>query len=161
MKRILFLVLCVFPVFGPQARGAVEIYANGHQYDSLQAYLASKKSAVAQSPSTPASLNSRQEDYIRKEAQQLGIKVDFSKVKTLKVNQKKLSDTALHKLYVLSVENGVAGALQDFYSTPVGRRIFPEQLQGAIQQAVIRSKDPKLLISGPGKVRILERAQYE
>ncbi len=119
MMRILFLVLCVFPVLAPQARGAVEIYANGHQYDSLQEYLASKKSAVAPSP------------------------------------PEKLSDIALHKLYVLSVENGVVGALQDFYSTPVGRSITAEQLQEAIQQAVTKSKDPKLLISKPGKVRIM------
>lgn len=113
------MLLCVFPVLVPQARGAVEIYANGHQYDSLQAYLASKKSVAA--PSPPG----------------------------------KLSDTALHKLYVLSVENGVVGALKDFYSTPVGRSITAAQLQEAIQQAVTRSKDPKLLISKPGKVRIM------
>ena len=68
---------------------------------------------------------------------------------------KRSSDTALHELYVLSVENGVIDALQDFYSTPVGHAITLEQLQEAIQQAVTRSKDPKLLISGPGKVRIM------
>ena len=108
MKRTLFLVLWVIFGYGPQAQGAIEIYANGHRYDSLQGYLSSKK-----------------------------------------------SDTALHKLYVLSVEKGVIGALQDFSSTPVGHSITPEQLQGAIQQAVTRSKDPKLLLSRPGKVRIM------
>ncbi len=119
MRRILFLVLCVFLGVAPQARGAVEIYAKGHQYDSLQAYLASKKSAALLSP------------------------------------QKELSDTALHQLYVLGVEHGVVDALRDFYSTPVGCSITAEQLQGAIAQAVTRSKEPKLLISQPGKVRIM------
>ena len=118
MKRILFLVLWVIPVLGTQAQGAIEIYANGHKYDSPQAYLASKKSAP--------------------------------------VNQKKLSDASLHKLCVLSVENGVVGALQDFYQTwGQSDFIFPEQLQEVIQQAVTTSKDPKLLISGEGKVRIM------
>ena len=117
----MFLVLWIIPVLGSQAQGAIEIYANGHKYDSPQAYLASKKS-----------------------------------VKTLQVNQKNLSDTALHKLYVLSVENGVVSALQDFYQT-CGESDFisPEQLQEAIQQAVTTSKDPKFLISGEGKVRIM------
>ena len=68
----------------------------------------------------------------------------------------KSSNIASHELYVLSVENGVIDALQDFYSTPVGHSITPEQLQEAIQQAVTRTKDPKLLISEPGKVRIME-----
>ena len=158
MKRILFLVLCV-PVFGPQARGAaIEIYANGHKYDSLQTYLTSKEPVKAIVPSSaPVSLNSQQEDYIRKEAQQLGIKVDFSKVKTYQVNQKKIPDTVLHKLYVLSVENGVVNALQDFYEArgQSDFQISPEQLQGAIQQEVTMSKNPKLLISQPGKVRIM------
>ena len=43
MKRILFLFICFTPVFLPQASGAVEIYANGHKYDSLRAYQDSKK----------------------------------------------------------------------------------------------------------------------
>jgi len=129
MMRILFLVLCVFSVLGPQARGAIEIYANGHKYDSLQAYLASKKSAAV--PSSPK-------------------KSSGSTTLTT-------GDTALHKLYVLSVEHGVAGALRDFYETrgQPDFRISPEQLPEAIAQAVTTSKDPKLLISRPGKVRIM------
>ena len=67
----------------------------------------------------------------------------------------------MHKLYVLSVENGVVGALQDFYQTwgqadlQTPQSISSGQLQEAIQQAVTTSKDPKLLISEPGKVRIM------
>jgi len=121
--RILFLVLCLIPVFGPQARGTtIEIYANGHKYDSLQAYLLSKNSATL--PSSP----------------------------------QKLSDGALHKLYVLSVENGMVGALQDFYKTwgQSDFQISAEQLPQAIRQAVTTSKNPKLLISRPGKVRIMD-----
>ncbi len=161
MLRILFLVLWIILQLGPQAHGAVEIYANGHEYDSLQAYLASKKSAKSGTPSTPVSLNSQQEDYIRKEAEQLGINVDFSKVKTLQVNQEKLSEADLHKLYVLSVENGVVGALRDFYSNPIGRSITVAQLKEAIAQAVTTSKDPKFLISRPGKVRIMSLTAQE
>jgi hypothetical protein len=121
MKRILFLVLWVVFVFQTPAYPAIEIYANGHKYDSPQTYLASRKSA-----------------------------------KILQGNQKDLSDATLHKLYVLSVENGVVGALRDFYQTR-GQSDFisPEQLQEAIQQAVTTSKDPKLLISGAGKVRVM------
>jgi len=161
MKRILFLVLWVVPIFVPQAQGAIEIYVNGHKYGSLQAYLASKKTTVAKISFKPVSLDSQQEDYIRKAAQQLGINVDFSKVKTFQVGQKSLTDRDLHKFYVLSVENGVVGALHDFYQnwghpdfqTP--NRISSEQLQEVIQQAVATSKDPKLLISELGKVRIM------
>jgi hypothetical protein len=158
MKRILFLILWIIPALGAQAQGAIEIYVNGHKYDSLQAYQASKKAVVAP---TPASLNSQQEDYIRKEAQQLGIDVDLSKVKTIQINQQGLSDSTRHKLYVLSVEHGVVGALQGFYQAqgqydiPITHMISSVQLQGAIQQAVTASKDPKLLITEPGKMRIM------
>ncbi len=125
MMRILFLVLWVILGYGPQAQGAIEIYANGHKYDSLQAYLASKKSTEAVTP------------------------------------PKKISNTALHKLYVLSVEHGMVDALRDFYQTwgqsdfQMTRGISSEQLPEAIKQAVTTSKDPKLLISGQGKVRIM------
>ena len=67
----------------------------------------------------------------------------------------------MHRLYVLSVENGVVSALEDFYQTrgksdfQITRNISSEQLQEAIGQAVAMSKDPKLLISEPGKVRIM------
>jgi len=139
MMRILFLVLWVISVFGPQARGAtIEIYANGHKYDSLQAYLTSKKIVVGAGHAQPLH-DSEHARPVHKE----------------------LSDTALHQLYVLSVEHGIVDSLQDFYQTwgqsdfQVIRRISSEQLQQAIQQAVTRSKDPKLLISGPGKVRIM------
>jgi len=72
-----------------------------------------------------------------------------------------------HKLYVLSVENGVVDALQDFYQPqgqqgfPIGQEISSEQLQAAIQQAVTASKEPKLLISEPGKVRIMALTSQE
>ncbi len=128
MKRILFLLLWAVLAQGTQARGApIEIYANGHKYASFQSYLESKN-PVAVPP---------------------------------KVSQKGLSDAALHKLYVLSVENGVAGALRDFYETraqfdlQMAHKISSEQLQEAIAQAVAKSKDPKLLISRQGKVRIM------
>lgn len=140
MLRILFLFLWLIPVvLGSPARGEIEIYANGHKYDSLQAYQVSKESAVA---------HSSQE------------------------SQNILSDATRHKLYVLSIENGMAGILQDFYETldqsgpqmvhtlipgtPVSLSNTPEQLQEAIQQAVTASKDPKLLISQPGKMRIMD-----
>ena len=160
MKRILFLVLWTIPLLGPQVQAGIEIDVNGHSYDSLQAYQASKK-AAALSSSIPASLNNQQEDYIRQAAQKLGINVDFSKIKTFQVNQESLNDTTRHQLYVLSVENGVVSALQDFYHNrgqydiQMPHRISSAQLQGAIQQAVTRSKDPKLLISEPGKIRIM------
>jgi hypothetical protein len=161
MKSILFLLLCVF--FGSTARswGDIEIYANGHKYDSLQEYLASKKAVTAPSLATPASLDSQQAEDIRKAAQQMGINVDFKKVKTFQIGPKGSSSELIHRFYVLSVENGVVGALQDFYqnwgqSVPrISRVISSEQLQEAIQQAVSSSKDPKFLISEPGKVRIM------
>jgi hypothetical protein len=161
MKRILFLVIWLVPFFAPVVHGDIEIYANGHKYGSLQEYLASKKAVAMPSPATPVALNSQQEDEVRKEAQQLGINVDFNKVKTLQINQKGLSGESMHKLYVLSVEDGVIGALQDFYQTRgqsnvrVNSIISSEELQEAIQQAVATSKDPKFLISEPGRVRIM------
>jgi hypothetical protein len=122
MKRRLFFLLWIIFVFQAPAYPAIQIYANGHSYGSLQAYLTSKGSA-----------------------------------KTAQVNHEDLSDAARHKLYVLSVEHGVVSALQDFYQTR-GQSYFqisPEQLQEAIQQAVATSKEPKLLVSEGGKVRIM------
>ena len=107
---------------------AIEIYVNDHKFDSLQAYTLWKKSAEERS------------------------------TQTVRVNQKDLSDKAWHKIYVLSVENGVVGALQDFYRSwgqAIPRKISSEQLQEAIAQAVARSKYPKFIISEPGKVRIM------
>jgi hypothetical protein len=139
MLRIVFLFLCLIPALGPQAFGSIEIYAKGHKYDSIQEYLASKKLPV----------NSIQE------------------------SQNNLSDPTRHRLCVLGVENGIVTALQDFYepNIPLGvaasslmpsartllvsRKLTVEQLQEAIQQAVTASKYPKLLISEPGKVRIM------
>ena len=177
MMRILFLILWFIFIFGyraiadvryeDQAPGAIEIYANGHKYDSLQAYLAFKKSAEEQSPPTPVKLNSQQEEYMRQEAQQLGMNVDFSKVKSFQINQKKLTDAALHKLYVLSVENQMVGALRDFYQawpqsdSRLAPGISSKQLQEAIRQKVATSKAPKLLISGPGKVRIMALSEQD
>jgi hypothetical protein len=161
MIRILFLVLWIMPFLFSQAQGALEIYVDGHKYDSFQAYLASKKAAVIKNPATPVTLNNQEEDDIRKEAKQWGMDVDFSKVKTFQVGQKDMPDKTLHQFYVLSVEHGVVGALQDFYQNwgqsevQVPRTISSEQLQVAIQQAVATSKEPKLLISEPGKVRIM------
>jgi hypothetical protein len=126
MFKTVFLFLCFVPFLCPQAYGSVEIYAKGHQYDSLQTYLTSKKLAL------------------------------------FRAHQKGLSDETRHKLYVLSIENGITGVLQDFYQAwdqsrlQTVFRISPDQLQNAIQQAVTASKDPKLLISQPGKVRIME-----
>jgi hypothetical protein len=126
MKRILFFLLWVILVFQIPAYSAIEIYVNGHKYDSPQAYLASKRSAVV--------VGARHAVPVHKD----------------------LSDAVLHKLYVLSVENGMVSALQDFYQAlGQSNSISPEQLQEAIQQTVTTSKDPKLLISGAGKVRIM------
>ena len=171
MKRILFLVLWSIPLLGLQAQGAIEVFVDGHKYDSFQAYLASQKTAVAKTPPTGVALNNQEEEYIRKEAQELGIDVDFNKVKTFQINPKGSSDKSLHQFYVLSVEHGVIGALQDFYQNWPSSRTFTvvqgqaepqmphlissEQLQTVIQQAVATSKEPKLLISEPGKVRIM------
>ena len=72
-----------------------------------------------------------------------------------------MPDKALHKLYVLSVEDGVVGAFQDFYQPQgqsdiqVSQKISSAQLQSVIQQAVTTSNAPKLLIAQPGKVRIM------
>jgi len=117
-QEMFFLVLSIVACLLPQrAHGGIEIYADGHQYNSLQAYQLSKKTAV-----TPS----------------------------------------MHQLYVLSVENGVKGALQDFYETrraavaPWAHKISSGELQGAIAQAVTASNGPKLLISQPGRVRVMD-----
>ena len=130
MKRILFLVLWIIPVLSSSSQGAIEIFADGHKYDSLQAYQASEKSSTVQTSAASAELTD-------------------------------LSNITRHQLYVLSVENGVVGALQDFYQSQgvldfqLSHRISSEQLQEVIQQTVTKSTDPKLLISEPGKLRIM------
>ena len=161
MMRNLFLILWVIGPLSSQAHAAIEIYANGHQYNSMQKYLAMEKAAAAKAASTPGALNSQQEDYIRKAAKKLGVDVDFSKIKTFQLGPSNISDNTRHRLYVLSIENGVIGALEDFYQgrqqsgLPMPHRIFLAQLQEAIRKAVTTSKEPKLLISEPGKVRIM------
>ena len=132
MLRILFLFLWIIPVLASPALGAVEIYANGHKFDSIQDYTSWEESAL------------------------------HSKALSLKDGQIKISDTTRRKLYILSIENGMAGILQNFYQTwgqsvlPVTHRISSDQLQEAIQQAVMASTDPKMLISQPGKMRIVD-----
>ena len=161
MKRILFLFLCSISWLQPPAWGAIEIYVKGHKYASIMDYLASKKSVFLKSPTVTASLNRQQEQYVLQKAKEWGVKVDFKKVKTIQIGPKNLSNSTQHKLYVLSIENGVISALKDFYETQGlpnlghSRPISSEQLQDAINQAVARSKEPKLLISTPGKVRIM------
>jgi hypothetical protein len=73
---------------------------------------------------------------------------------------RKLSDADLHRLYVLSIENGMVNALQDFYQAWGNadlkvRRISLGQVQDLIRQAVTSSKSTKLLIVQPGKLRIM------
>jgi len=121
MMKALFLILCLFLPGAARAGTPVEIYANGHKYDSLQAYQASK-----------------------------AMTLDVASASTMR------------KLYVLSVEKGVAGALQNFYQTfwagsdfYLDQRIYPDQMQEAIRKAVTATPAPKLLISESGKVRIL------
>ena len=158
MKRTLFLLLSLLPAV--QAWGGIEIYVKGHKYDSMEAYQASKRPVVAAvTTAVPVPLNNQQEDYIRQEAQRMGFKVDLSKIKTFQVG--KQDPKALHQLYVMSVERGMAYALTDFYQSRgqfdfhIPRQIASSQLQGAIQQAVTNSPSPKLLIAEPGKIRIM------
>ena len=161
MLRILFLVLWSITFISSSSQGAIEIYADGNKFNSIQAYQTSEKKADAQTSATPSSLNNQQEDYIRQKAKQLGIDVDFSKIKTFQVGQGDVSDDIRHKLYVLSVENGVVGALQDFYQSrgeldfQLSHHISSNQLQEAIKEAVTKSDAPKLLIAEPGKLRIM------
>lgn len=143
MRRTLFLVLWLVFAFGSQAR-AIEIYVNGHKYGSLEAYKAYQRTMTA----TPVSLG--------------------RPLKTLPMGPQDISDATRHQLYVLSVENGMVGALQDFYQAQ-GQPDFQtphigssEELQEAIQQAVTASAAPKLLIAQPGKLRIMAlTARYE
>jgi len=162
MKRILFLCLWALIILQTPTRAEIEIYADGHKYVSLQAYQDSERSLALQpSAQDAAALSSQQDDYIREETKQLGMDVDLGKIKTLRIAPSDLSGTTRRQLFVLSVENGVAGALQDFYSnraqgdvqTP--QKISSDQLQEVIQQAVTKSKEPTLLIAQPGKMRIM------
>ena len=123
MQRILFLVLSFILGAPGLSRAAIEIDANGHHYDSLQAYLASEKttSVVAIAP----------------------------------------ADGGAHRLYSFSVEDGVKDALTDFkqHQKRSDLKITPQitsaQLQAVLEAAMSNSKGPKLLISQPGKMRIL------
>ena len=153
MIRILFLVLWVVMILTAPSNAAVEVYINGHKYDSIEAYLASKKTIGVE------------DDYIKEVAGSYGIKVDLSKIKTFQISkrdQPKVSDQTMHKLYVMSLENGVVDALKDFYNSrgqfdlTIPYRISPRQLPDVIQRSVTTSNAPKLLISQPGKVRIMD-----
>jgi hypothetical protein len=152
----MFFAILILPFLGGPAKG-VEIYANGHRYASMQEYQDMKNAAAI---STVPALSRKDENFILKEGQKLGIKVDLSKVKTIQLKPK-LSDVALHNLYILGVERGVVDALRNFYQkmSPsdirVTPRILSNQLQDVIKQEVTTSKNPKLLISQHGKMRIM------
>ena len=128
MLRILFFSLCFFQVVLVGAQTNIEIFADGHRYDSFKDYQDSKKHL----------------EVLSKQA----------KTATM-------SPATQHRLYVMSVEKGVVGALEDFYeqrSSPaiqLAHRVTLDQMQEAIQEAVTSSKGPKLLISQPGKIRIM------
>jgi hypothetical protein len=157
MMRIMFLALTIFSFLGSPVR-ALEIYVNGHRYGSVQEYQALKKSMV---PSVP--LSRQDENFIVIQGEKMGIRVDLRKVKTIQVNSKQ-TDVALHELYILSVETGVVNALQGFYRNMgpsdfrAAPKVLADQLQQVIKQAVTTSKNPKLLISRHGKMRIMSLA---
>jgi len=66
-----------------------------------------------------------------------------------------------HQLAVIGVEDGVVGALKNFYvpqnqiGEAINRTIRPADLEDVLAQAVGGSDIPKLLIASPGKLRIL------
>ena len=169
MMKVLFLILCLFPVFEAQAQTPVEIYVKGDKYDSLQAYKASKDHpSSGEFLAKPAALNSQEQDFVRSQTEKLGVKVDINRVKTLDVPSSFLSEPTSHTLYVLSVERGMVNALEDFYRTwgadpnlDWERKLLSsepvpvDQMEEAIRKAVTISDAPKFLISQPGKVRIM------
>ena len=109
------------------AQTPIEIYANGHKYDSLQAYKASEQPVTGH----------------------------LSKVKPPEITADFLSAATMHELYGLGVEDGVFGALKDFCQASVSQTIAADQIEDAIRKAVTASEAPKLLISESGKVRIM------
>jgi len=161
MKRIVFLILTIILCLPLNARAGVEIFIDGHKYDSFQDYENSKKSVKPQLSLSAADIKKQQDDYIRQEAKKLGIKLDLNKIKTIQIKPKSQSELAQHRLFVLGIENSVVGALQEFYQNwgqsdiRMPKEVSVDQLQQIIEQAVSSSKEPKLLISEPGKVRIM------
>ena len=125
MKRILFLALGIIPFLGSLAQANIEIYVNGHKYDSLQAYEASKSKTlnVTSNPLSEATMH-------------------------------KLYILSVEKGMVTAFENfyRTFWAGSDF---TLGERIAPDQMQEAIKKAVTASGSTKLLIAGSGKVRIM------
>ncbi len=77
--------------------------------------------------------------------------------KTDQVKPQEITDAVQHKLYVLSVENGLVNALEAFYQGHGHAKVplSDLQLQEAIKQAVTQSPGSKILIAGPGKVRVM------
>ncbi|MDE2027301.1 MAG: hypothetical protein KGK03_02065 [Candidatus Omnitrophica bacterium] len=144
--RVLFLIISVFLAWAGQAR-AVEVYVGGHRYDSFQAYRAAQK--AVRTALVTAALDEQQEEY-------------KNKVKITRFNE-----AQAHRLYVLGVENGMKEAAQRFFinpgaaGAPAAQHISSEQLQKALEQAMGKSKGPKLLIAGPGKVRVMALAPNE
>jgi len=126
LKRTMFFLLWLFLLFSPKAFAVVEIYANGQKYDSFEDYVASKKTHPL-----------------------------------VQINELGITESTSHKMYVLGIENGVNEALKNFYQHwgqmdfQFAGPISKSQLQNAIKEEVTKSQNPKLLISEPGKLRIM------
>ena len=138
MVRILFLLLSVFLASGAgQSYASIEIDADGQRYDSLKDYLTAQQS-------------SSKHPY----------------VSTVVISQKRDS-APVHELRSLSAEYGVAGALKDFhqhqrpFDLHLSTSVSAEQLRNILENEISTSKEPKLLISAPGKVRIMSLAGHE
>ena len=125
MMKALFLILFLFLGLDAPAQTPVEIYANGHKYDSLQAYEASKSKTlnVTSNPLSEATMH-------------------------------KLYILSVEKGMVAALQNfyRTFWVGSDF---TLGERIAPDQMQEAIKKAVTASGSTKLLIAGSGKVRIM------
>ncbi len=134
----------------------IEIYAGGRRYASIEEYK-NRDLKVQEVKNT-----TEQSKEIEETAKTLGINVDLKKVKTIEVGPK-VSPETQEKLKSVALDGNVDEAIADFkrnfkqnWNNPQAQSLVSsELLEDKIREAIGDQKDPILLISDHGKMRIM------
>ncbi len=149
---LIIMLLCVSTPLWAGKAAPIEIYAAGKRYGSMEEYR-NRDVAVQEVKNTP-----QQVEDIQEAAKVLGINVDPSKVKTIEVKAG-VSPQTQDKLKLVALDDDVDGAIADFkqnWNNPQAQPLASsEQLEDKIREAIGDQKDPVLLISDHGKMRIM------
>ncbi len=152
MMRFLCLTsvaLLALPI-NVEAGKPVEIFVAGERYETLEAY----KAAVFQKKRDAL----KQQQELAGDAKALGVDIDPKKIKTITIKPAISAQTAT-KLQLASADNGLQKLLVDFKQNSkkpnLQKFVSPQELEDKIRETVSSTKNPVLLISEQGKMRIM------